>query len=911
MLEMIAIGYDLDASPRMLHGVRLLKEALETCGYLVEEKAGGWAWNRYRDTGNRKIYVGRRTGSGLLAALEERDVLLYHTEEPALEGFYLSTCPGRLVVVSGGNESGALYGCQELSRRIRKEGGLPRELSFGDMPRFAWRGPAIGLQKQRVEPGRQPFEYPLTPDRFPWLYDKAMWLDYLDILLEHRGNTLYLWNANPFASLIDLPDEPEAREVTKEQLETNASLLRWLTEEADRRGIRCFLAFYSIHIPPGFADKHGLSHKQTQPMPVTSSYFRRLLAAFVRDFPSVGLMVCLGERLKGQMYGAEWLCETILPGIKEGFGKSAALEPPPVVVRSHGIEIEKVLQEADALYPNLHTEMKYNGESLTTWTPRGATRELHQRLGAREGNHVATVHMLTNLEPFRWGAPSIIQRCAQAARYRLKASALQFYPLSYWSWPYSPDRSDVRIKQVDRDWIWFEAWFRYAWNPDRDGNAEKLHWISRLEEKYGSREAAEQLLHAYEAFGTCAPKLLRRFGITQGNRQTMSLGMTMSQLTNPERYVPWSELWESHAPQGERLEEFVLKQLAGMPHLGETPLDIVEEVERSSEEASRAIKQSRMTVQKNKAEFERLAADIEAVKAMTGMYTCKVRASLLVFMYKHTVGDRYAEKVELLEEAAEWLDKSVDVYRKLTEMTEKQYWFASGMQTPHRKIPFRDGEVFNHWRECLPLFEQELAAFRQRIGELRAGKIPSSLVQASRVSYPRYRQSSFTLLNEDAELYRIEKGARVFTDGDIPIISCAEELYGLTGIRYSQLRAAYEEIKLEVELKEPSLILVGCFNSKDDQWLKPGVGEAGESSTLGLDPVIRRGIRLFAYPSVHVHAVPYEAGRHTLRFGLGAFLILGVIELHQSLSDREFEPRNDELMLLDWLYETTEEAIVL
>lgn len=910
MLEMIAIGYDLDASPRMLHGVRLLREALEACDYMVEEKAGGWAWNRYRDTGNRKIYVGRRTGSELLAELEARDVLLYHTDEPTGEGFYLASCPGRLVVVSGGNDSGALYGCQELAVRIREEGGLPRELSFGDTPRLDWRGPAIGMQKQHVEPGRQPFEYPLTPDRFPWFYDRVMWLDYLDMLLEHRGNSLYLWNANPFASLIDLPGEPEAREVTKDQLEENASLLHWLTEEADRRGIQCFLAFYSIHIPQGFADKHGLSYKQLKPLPETSDYFRRLLTAFVRAFPSVGLMVCLGEKLKGQMYGAEWLCETILPGIMEGFGQSAAAEPPPVVVRSHAIDIEKVMQEADGLYPNLHSEMKFNGESLTTWTPRGGAQGLHRRLAERDGKHLVTVHMNANLEPFRWGAPSFIQRCVQAARYRLKASALQIFPLSYWSWPYSPDRSEHPIKQVDRDWIWFEAWLRYAWNSDRDGKAEKSHWIARLEEKYGSRQSAEHLLHAYETIGTCAPKLLRRFGITQGNRQTMSLGMTMSQLTNPERHVPWSELWESHAPQGERLEEFVLKQLAGMPHLGETPLDIVEEVERASEEASKAAKQARMTVKKNKAEFERLAADIDAIKAMTNTYTYKVRAALLVFMYKHTAFGKYAERVSLLEEAAEWLDKSVAAYRKLTETTEKHYGFANGMQTAHRKIPFREGEFINHWRDCLPLFERELAVFRQRIGELRAGKMPASLNQAPSVSYRRYRQASFTLLSEDAELYRIEKGARVFTDGDIPIISCAEELYGLTGIRYSQLRAAHEEIRLDVELKEPSLILVGCFNSRDDQWMKPGGVAAVDQYTFGLDPVIRRGIRLFVYPSVHVHALPYEAGRHTLRFGKGAFLILGVIELHQNLSDREFDPQNEERTLLDWLYEMKEVEMV-
>lgn len=92
----------------------------------------------------------------------------------------------------------------------------------------------------------------------------------------------------------------------------------------------------------------------------------------------------------------------------------------------------------------------------------------------------------------------------------------------------------------------------------------------------------------------------------------------------------------------------------------------------------------------------------------------------------------------------------------------------------------------------------------------------------------------------------------------------------------------------------------------DEAW---GVA-AVDQYTFGLDPVIRRGIRLFVYPSVHVHALPYEAGRHTLCFGKGAFLILGVIELHQNLSDREFDPQNEERTLLDWLYEMKEVEMV-
>ncbi|WP_339319507.1 hypothetical protein [Paenibacillus sp. FSL R10-2734] len=911
MLELIVIGYDLDASPRIMHGVVMLKKALETSGYHVEEKPGGWSWDRYRESDVPKIYVGCRLQSDLIVGLEDHDLLLYHTNEPNREGFYLSLCPGRLIVVSGGDDSGVLYGCQELSRHIREQGELPHELSFGDAPRLTWRGPAIGIQKQEIELGRQAFEYPWTPDRFPWLYDKVMWLDYLDMLLEHRGNVLYLWNANPFSSLIDLPDEPEAREVTTTQLERNANLLNWLTAEADKRGIQLILSFYSIHIPHGFANKYGLPYRHHQPTPITSEFYRKLLSTFVCTFPKVGLMICLGEQLKGQMYGVEWLCETILPGIHEGLRQSSAVEPPPVIVRSHGIEIEDVMSAASSLYPNLHSEMKFNGESLTTWVPRGNAQQLHQKLGSHDSVHVATVHMVTNLEPFRWGAPSFIQRCVQSIHYRLKATALQFYPLSYWNWPYSPDKADIRIKQVDRDWIWFEAWLRYAWNPDRDAITERQHWISRLEHKFGSKEAGELILRAYESSGRCAPLLLRRFGITQGNRQTMSLGMTMSQLTNPERYVPWPELWKSHAPPGERLEQYVLKELTGLPHRGETPLDIIKETEHSSEEAFKAVQQARNYVHKNKAEFERIVTDMDAIRIMTGVYTCKVRAAMLVYMYKHMVGGNYSMRLELLEEAAEWVEKSVTEYRRLTEVTAQQYWFAGGMQTRLRKVPFRDGKAYSHWSDCLPMYEQELAVFRQRISDLRIGALPDFLMQESSSNhYQRYRQADFTLESEHAELFQIEKGARVFTDGDIPIIGCAEELSGLTGIRFSQRQATHEEMILEIELKSPSIILVGLFHSQDEQWLQPIAYDSDQRGYSRLDPVLQKGIRVFAYPSINIHALSYEAGRHSVCYGKGAFLIVGVIEPNQMLSDREFDQRNNGNMLLDWLFETAAVAPV-
>ncbi|UUZ85115.1 hypothetical protein LJK88_16970 [Paenibacillus sp. P26] len=483
-MKTVVIGYASGCAPRVAYGIRSLKQALQVAGYDVREEEAHWAWDSYRAEPERKIVVGNRTEPGSLRRLEERDVLLYHTEAPQGEGFYIASCPGKLTAVSGGSDTGVLYGRLELVGRIRSTGVLPEYIAYGDAPSFSLRGPAIGLQKTTVEPPRQTYEYPITPGRFPWFYDRALWLDFLDMLLEQRCNIVYLWSGHPFSSLVKLEDYPEALEVTEEEFALNVETFRWLTQEADRRGIWVVMKFYNIHIPLPFAEKHGLKLHQPKPPPLTSDYYKKSIAAFVRSFPNVGLMVCLGEAPQGQIYGVEWFNETILAGPLEGLRGLNVKEKPPIILRSHAIEPQKVIEAAAALSEPVYGGQIQRGIAYHLYAA-GKWQGIHNRLGSLQTVHIVNVHILANLEPFRYGAPSFIQKCMQAAKYRLKANGLHLYPLFFWDWPYSPDAAEPRLRRLDRDWIWFAAWFRYAWNPDRDPEAERHYWSEPLGRRYG------------------------------------------------------------------------------------------------------------------------------------------------------------------------------------------------------------------------------------------------------------------------------------------------------------------------------------------------------------------------------------------------------------------------------------------
>lgn len=888
-----------DPSARVQFGLDTLARALADAGYSVARSTDPLA----AQPEGVRILLGIHGASADLAALEQHDILLYNTSAPEGEGFVLSSLPGTLTAVVGGSDSGLLYGCQELARQIDGYGDIPRDLDLGETPDLVLRGPAIGLQKTTVEAPRQVYEYPINEERFPWFYDRETWIDLLDLLFSERANVVYLWSGHPFASFVRLDDYPEAQEVTDDELTQNRELLTWLAAEADRRGIWIVVKFYNIHIPLPFAEHHGIPLHQPAPTPLTSDYTRKSIAAFVGGFPNVGLYVCLGEVLQGDIYGTEWFVDTILAGVQDGITASGREDVPPVIVRAHAIDLQPVLAKALAVYPRLFTEAKFNGESLTTWNPRGKWQGIHQDLAAQGSLHIVNIHILANLEPFRFGAVSFIQKSVRAITHRLQSHGLHLYPLFYWEWPLSPDNASPRLRQIDRDWIWYAAWLRYAWRADRDPATEREYWIGVLAGRFGDRDAAAAALDAYEAMGQIAPRLVRRIGITEGNRQTLSLGMTMSQLTNAARHRPWADLWESHAPAGERLEEYARRELLGQPHDGETPVSVVDDTRFFAERALAAVERGRSGVKTGHEEYDRLGQDAEAIALLEEFYRLRVTAAVDIVAYREDRLVDDAAPTARLHRAAELIDRSIVTYTRLTELTERTYLHTNSMQTPQRKVPFPDGAAFSHWRDCLPLYAEEARNFRANLARLESGA--SSAMSTDSTPSP-FESVPYALLSENGETFTVRAGASVFADADSNLRELAPELDGLTGVRVARGEAFEGQVALRLRLDEPGHILVGYFQSADPVWLRVPDLEVDTHADArgGLEPVLRSAAAVDFLPPVNVHAFAFEAGEHTLALGTGAYVVLGAVRAGQEFTGRTALGESDDALTLDWLYES-------
>ncbi len=821
---------------------------------------------------------------------ENRSTQQIHLETPRdtsvkHEGFHLDVTANNDIVITSSDDSGALYGCLELANRIRESGKLPPDgiANFQDAPAMTLRGTCIGMQKTFILPGRKVYEYPYTPELFPWFYDKKLWTDYLDFLAENRMNTLYLWSGHPFASLVRLKDYPYAVEVPDDVFARNQEQFRWLAQECDKRGIWLVQMFYNILVSKPFAETNHISTQLSEPTPLVSDYTRKSIAEFVKQYPNVGLMLCLGEALRGTSNQIAWATQTILPGVLDGMKAAGLKEQPPVVIRTHAMDPYAIIPACFQVYSNLFTETKYNGESLTTWEPRGKDQATHLAM-SKLGPHLVNIHILSNLEPFRYGDTEFIKKSVQASRDRLGASGIHLYPLSYWNWPYAPDIAEPLLLQWRRDWIWFQAWARYSWNPDVPEKEDHAYWISQLANVYGNTNAAEKIFDVYNSMGEVAPRLIRRFGITEGNRQTLSLGMTLDQLVRPEKYGAIEDLWLSQAPPGERLDEYVKKEWNHEPHIGETPESIIAEVLSYSSNAVAAADTAEKLVTKNRDEFERLRNDARCIQAMAMNYADKVRAAEFVLRYN------YSHDIRDMEHAGPLLAASLMAFQYLDGLTKTTYHYANSMQTSQRKIPVpggvRGAGTNFLWSQLVPIYEQERRDFYAHLEQLKGN---SNAVAASTIK--PWPAAKFQLLSKNAETYQVEVGAKVFTDENFSIRRLAPELNGLTGIRFSHETAkagGYQPV--EFEASEPVQVLVGYFKSPQAGWLQvPQLENAAQADERGgVDTVLENAATISGCPGVDIHAFRFDAGRQKLELiGKGSFVILGVVPQSTPLNKRD------------------------
>ncbi len=889
--QSVTIVRDANA-PRIQFGAEKLSEKLKEKGYEVT-----FSDKMPRSSRHKVIVIGEKEN-----AVWKKNIAKFTLDESKLtkkEGFQISS-QKNVLFVEGMDASGALYGAMELASRVNASGKLPSEINVQQNPEMVLRGTCIGMQKTTYLPGRGVYEYPYTPENFPWFYDKALWKEYLDMMVDNRLNSLYLWSGHPFASLVKLKEYPFALEVSEEDFKNNEEIFKFITTEANKRGIWVIQMFYNIIVSQPFAEHYNIkTQDRERPItPLLADYTRKSIAAFIEKYPNVGLLVALGEAMNTVDDDVEWFTKTIIPGVQDGLKALGRTDEPPVILRSHDTDAPKVMEKALPMYKNLYTMSKYNGESLTTYQPGGPWAETHRQLSSLGSIHISNVHILANLEPFRYGSPDFIQKSIQAMHNIHGANALHLYPqTSFWDWPYTADKTEPRLLEMERDWIWYKAWARYAWESQRSRADEVAFWSKQLADKYGTdTETATQILKAYEEDGEIAPKTLRRFGITEGNRQTLLLGMFESQLVNPYKWRVYPGFYESCGPIGEILIEYAKKEWEHQPHVGETPVQIISEITQHGKLAADAIDKASAKVTQNKEEFERLKNDTYCYKAFADCFSEKVKAALLVLRYS------YSNDIADLDQALPHLEKSYEYYQELVNLTKDSYLYANSMQTAQRRIPIGGDDGFNKtWEELLPHYEREIVNFKRNLSLLKASKDG----KIERVEAKPWKTADVTILNDNTATYLVKEGTKVYGTPISEITKVAPELQNLKGIALEETSQNENGTTLKFKNKKTVKLVIGYFNTDQKRFLFPPSLETNAAgNTHGqAEVVLANAMKIKEMPRVNIHTYLFQPGENELVLGKGRVLVLGFIDANQNINSRDVGYiGKDDKEAVDWLF---------
>lgn len=600
-------------------------------------------------------------------------------------------------LVEGFDDAGTLYALAQLATQIRQSGSLPERMDVTEVPKMTLRGTALFLMTAGT------YIYPISKHEFPWLYEKALWTKTLDFLAEHRLNFISFWNAHPFPYFVRLEKYTGVKMVSNFDLAQNEELLQWLSAEAEKRNIWLMFQFYNIYIPESVAKAHGAS-KDTEfsrgyavlhePTPWAAEYTRYAIKEFIRKYPSLGLYVCLGEALqKDQSY---WMNEVILAGVKDS-GKH-----PPVILRNWALHDGlQILKNAAASYDNLHTEMKHNDEMYAVPEPDPANVEWINH----SPGHIISVHLMGNLKPFRWAPPSLIQETARDQQ-EMGAKGVQIYPLWVWNWPYSADRQ--QLLQTDRDWLWYAAWGRYSWNSERRADQEREYWVGKIAERYG-RDAADDILTAYEAAGRVMPSVPRMFWFDGWNHWFASNGLTLGQVLEGTP-IPYTNIRKTVS-----VESYANNVAKGKPIKDDdlTPVALTRQMVMHGVQAVESVQKAGPLVTNSNEEFARLKTDFEATSLIAQIYEAKVNAAIQLVAYQLNPTPEVAAQVLVL------FKRSVDCYRRLVAKTINAYAVANDIRNDI-PFPFHPPSVppdvnsiphLPNWQDLLPVFEAEVALY--------------------------------------------------------------------------------------------------------------------------------------------------------------------------------------------------------
>ena len=595
---------------------------------------------------------------------KRRDITIILEKDIASEGYSIAL-DRKEILLSSGDEKGAMYGLLEIAEQLRFNGGkLSKITAKREEPQLGFRGIKFNLPYMAYRSNLS-----LTQQDYV-VRNLKFWEAFLDMMASNRYNVLSLWSMHPFHYMIRPENFPEACPFDNEELLSWKNFWTDLFRMAHDRGIEMYIINWNTFVSPSFALANNVALYSVEPhyggrgdtTKLVEQYTREVIRQVIDEYPDLdGLGITYGERMGGQtpQQRREWLDRTILAGMKDANRKIKFVYRAPLSANTGS---GGSTSEENDLASRLHVETLDVEDAFVEFKFNWSHGHSSPRLFMVHGGDLTDKYInplptkykyvwTVRNEDFyilRWGNSDFIREFlannSQSYVGGCFIGSEVFIPaLDYTSKPGAHKTWDYHFQ---RQWLWYAMWGRLMYNPETsDVIFEKM-----LSEKYGKPVGKEALA----AWQIASNNLLK---FASFHRGTSDVTQYAEGFCSWGDYVPHSLFNINNIITHPVLDTVLYINIKDWVS-GErktsgiqiSPLQLAEELDRDNEKLLTLIHnlQSKKLSQASLAEIN----DLMGWYWFGRYFSDKLKAAVALADYRYLGNDRRDEAVEILEKCS-------------------------------------------------------------------------------------------------------------------------------------------------------------------------------------------------------------------------------------------------------------------
>jgi len=592
---------------------------------------------------------------------------------------YKITVKDSLVIISGGDPVGLMYGLLEVKNQLKT--GSRSVQSKEESPALMFRAIKFNLPWDSYR------RSPALQQHYETCRDTVYWKSFLDMMVENRFNKLTLWNLHPFSYMVKTTKYPEGCSVSDKDLPEWQKFWTALFRMAKNRGIETYLVNWNIFVSPEFAKAHNVCDyciegkhfvPQGDTSAVTKDFYRESIKAVIDTYPDLtGLGITLGEGM-GNMTAEErqnWILENYIQGMRMASRKAKFIYRVPLSAGTGSggatsVETEKLTRSAlDTLTcfdGPINIELKFN------WSHAFSTPQLVKVHGGKLNdvywNPMPTNYylawMMRNEDFFmlRWGQTDFIRKHI--------AMNVQPHVNGYYvgSETYIPAKDYITslpgssyIYAFERQWMFYKVMGRLLYNPKTPDQLFKDEFEQRFP-RQGKK------LFDIQAETSKVPLVIASWQNATWDFSLYSEGFLYSTKINNkkvQRLIPLTDMADKTPmePSYLSIADFLANE-KNVPKGKISPFHLADSLESICNQALKEVK--RIRPGKN-TDLLYEVTDIKAWANLGIYFSNKLRAAVEYKRYK-TSND-----IKDLDKAIEWLTEASAGWHSLVEVTKAVY----------------------------------------------------------------------------------------------------------------------------------------------------------------------------------------------------------------------------------------------